>query len=605
LVDFLAPIAGHDFTPFERVDLAGTLHERFERQARIFPHRLAIRSPRDQFSYDGLNRAANRMAHALLNARGPGQEPVAIFVAQSGLLLAAILAVLKAGKIYVPFEARDPRPRLERMVADVGAPVFLCDAAHHDAARALASQGACVIHVEAIADSSADENPSVSVGPDAFASVYYTSGSTGPAKGVVDTHRNVLHNVMRYTNGLRIGPADRLSLVQSCSFSGCVSTQFSALLNGAALFPFDLRGEGPAALAAWMVTERLTMFHGVPVIFRALGDALSELPDIRLVRLEGDRASWSDVALFRRLCRPGSVLVNGLGTSETGIVRRFFVTHDTPMGTGALPLGDPVEDMDVHIVDEDGHDVGLDRLGAIAVTSAYLATGYWQQPEATARAFRPAADGRRTYVSGDVGRLRADGCLEYHGRRDHVPKIRGEHVDVQAVERALLAMGFAHALVIAREDRELEPRLVAYVVPGLGPPPDVSTIRDALEAELQASSIPAAFVTLDRFPTGEYGKVDPALLPRPGRGRPALTTPYTAPRTDTERAVAAIWRGLLDLDDVGVHDRFLDRGGDSFTAARALVRIRSFFGADIPLRLVFDHPTIAEIASRIDDVKAT
>ena len=219
--------------------------------------------------------------------------------------------------------------------------------------------------------------------PSAAAYIYSTSGSTGRSKAVVDSHRNVLHNVWRYTNSLAIGPGDRLSLVQSSTFSGAVLSMFGALVNGAVCILFDVRRDGAAALGRWARDEA----DDVPRLTRAVPGPCADgerFPDIRVVRLEGDAASWSDVELFRARFDRGAVLVNGLGATETGLVRQFFVDHDTPLGTGGLPLGYPVPDMDVRLVDEDGDPVPPGDPGEIEVRSRFLALGYHGDAERTA-----------------------------------------------------------------------------------------------------------------------------------------------------------------------------------------------------------------------------
>ena len=199
--------------------------------------------------------------------------------------------------------------------------------------------------------------PSSSVDPDDLACIYYTSGSTGEPKGVMDTHRNVLHNVMRYTNGLRISPSDRLTLLQRPAFSGAVSSLFGALLNGAAVCPFDVGSEGPARLAEWLDEAGVTIYHSVPAVFRRLAERRPELRRLRVIRLEGDRATPRDVELFRDAFHDGCVVVNGLGLTECGLVRRFVVDRTSELPGSAVPVGYEVDDMEVLLLGENGRPV--------------------------------------------------------------------------------------------------------------------------------------------------------------------------------------------------------------------------------------------------------
>ena len=275
--------------------------------------------------------------------------------------------------------------------------------------------------------------------PDAAACIYYTSGSTGEPKGVLDTHRNVLHNVMRYTNSLGIGADDRLTLLQGPAFSGAVSSLFGALLNGAAVFPFDVPREGADRIAPWLARHGLTMYHSVPALFRRVATAGQALSALRVVRLEGDLAVPQDVELFQTRCEPGTVLVNGLGATECGLVRQYVVDHETSLTGGTVPIGYPVEDMEVLLLDPEGQPAAAGEVGEIVVRSLYLAAGYWDRPDLTDVAFRPSPGGRglRLYRTGDMGRMAADACLEHLGRRDQQVKIRGERVDVESIQAAL------------------------------------------------------------------------------------------------------------------------------------------------------------------------
>ena len=253
-------------------------------------------------------------------------------------MIAAILGALTAGKIYVPLDVDASAGSLRPFLDDCGAPLILTDHSTLPLAQELAGKRLAVINVQSDTDTAA-EAISLNLAPSRGAYIFYTSGSTGAPKGVLDSHCNVLHNVMRYTNSLEITPADRLSLVQAANFSGSVSNVFTALGNGASVFPFDLRRKGEAELAAWVERERLTIFHSVPVIFERLVGHGNRYPSLRIVRLEGDRATAKHVSLFQRHLGPDTRLVNGLGTTETGLVRQYWMDTRTELPGDAVPIG--------------------------------------------------------------------------------------------------------------------------------------------------------------------------------------------------------------------------------------------------------------------------
>jgi len=350
-------------------------------------------------------------------------------------LSASILGVLKAGGIYIPLETSHAPPLVAAVAQEARNGLILADESGSALGREAAS-GVPLLRVdELLAAAGPDERPGIASAPDAPAYVYYTSGSTGRPKGVVDSHRNVLHNVMRYTNSLGIDHDDRLTLLQSPSFSGAVSSLFGALLNGAAIFPYDLRRQGAAALGAWLVGERITIYHSVPALFRLAAGGADAFPDLRLIRLEGDQMSRHDWLVFRERFSEGCVLVNGLGATECGLVRQFFIDHEMPLVDGVVPIGYPVEDMSVQVLDQVGRPLGVGEAGEIAVRSRYLALGYYERPDLTASAFEPdpSDPGARIYRTGDLGRLRLDGCLDHLGRRDARIKLYGRWVDLAAV----------------------------------------------------------------------------------------------------------------------------------------------------------------------------
>ena len=579
----LRPGGGHVPMATDLVDR--TLADAIESTVKRHPDRIAVRAAGQDLRYADLDRAANRVAHALVGAGVLSAEPVVVVARQTAEQVVAILGVLKAGAAYVPVDPTQPASRGLEVVARLGARTIVADPASRAEAAALPGR-----QVVATLDPGGPPAPPPRVeDPDAMAYVYFTSGSTGRPKGVMDTHRNVLDNVRRYTDSLAIGPEDRLSLLQAIAFSGAVSSLFAALVTGATSLPFDVRTSGLRAMRDWVAEERLTMFHAVPILFRALADGSGRYRDLRVVRLEGDAAAWSDAELARACLDPSAVLVNGLGATETGLVRQFFVDRRTSLGSGALPLGYPVPGVEVRLEDDE-----------IVVVGARLATGYWDDPERTASAFADLGDGRRAYRTGDLGRLDPDGRLIGLGRRDQAEKIRGETVDLAEVEARLRSRpGVADAVAITRRDGPTEARLVAYVVPAPGHRVEPPALRRALAAVLPATAVPATIVPLEAIPLDHSAKVDRAALPSPTRMRPDLVTPYRPASDDLERDLVAIWEDVLGLHPIGVDDEFFDLGGDSLDAARLVTALAGLASRDVADDAILTASTVADLAQRM------
>jgi len=536
------------FTPFPTAAVEQSLTQRFEEQVRRFPRHLAIRTRIQALTYTELDAMANRIAHAILDRRGEGDEAVALLFGHDATAIVAMLGVLKSGKCYVPIDPSYPRLRGPEI------------------------------------------NPGVRSGPRSLAFVLYTSGSTGRPKGITQSHRNVLHEAMHYTNSGHFGADDRFLLVSSISFGDSVRTIYAALLNGASLYPFDIRAEGLVPLAGWLREHSITIYRSIPTTFRHFVASLKgdeDFRSLRLVYLGGETVHKTDVELYKRHFPRQCVLVNRLGTTETLTFRACFIDHDTPIGGSGVPVGYAVPDKDVLVVDENGAPVKHGAIGEVLVRSRYLS------PTLPAD---PVDPDLRVYRTGDLGRLHADGCLEHLGRTDFQVKIRGRRVETADVEAALLSMSTLREAVVVARRRHGDDALVAYVVPANGRTPDVGALRRRLAAQLPGYMIPSACVVLDALPLLPNGKVNRRALPDPGTTRPDLDVPFVAPRNDAEAAIAQIWTDLLALDRVGVHDDFLDLGGDSLMATRIIARVSDRFGVSVPLRLLWGASTVARMA---------
>jgi amino acid adenylation domain-containing protein len=596
----VSPSLIHPAGPFEgfgREQIEQSIPARFEAQVALHSARPAVVTRDRAVSYAELNQLANCVAHTLLAARGEGEEIVALLFGQGVPLVAAILGTLKAGKIYLPIDPALPAAHVVDLLRDAEAKVILTERPDRALFVQLPDVPPRAIAWDDVRSDTPDKNPGLALEPDRLAYVYYTSGSTGRPKGVADSHRNVLHNIMRYTNGLLIGPHDRLTLMQSPGFSGAVSSLFSALLNGAAVHPIVPAHESPQTLADWVREHHLTMWHSVPSLFRHLCAAGGTFPSVRVVRLEGDQALPLDAALHRVHFAHDCVLVNGLGATETGLTRRFIVRKDTPITGNVLPVGFAVDDMEIAVLDDEGRPVATGEVGEVAVRSRFLAVGYWKRPELTSERFQACPDdaAQRLYRTGDLGRMTADGCLALVGRKDFQVKILGTTVDLSAVEAALTSTpGVEQAVVMAHTDEQGESRLVAYLVPSEHPAPRTNALRKALAARLPPHMVPSAYIVLARIPLDENGKVSRRELPAPPATRPDLDKAFAAPASATEQWIAGVWQELLGIDGIGLDDSFFELGGQSLALARLLGRV------GLPLTSLGRALTVREMAREID-----
>ncbi len=580
----------------------------FAAQAERHPGALAARSARREVSYGELAAEVNRLARALLAARGPGNEPIALLFEHDVGVLAAILGVLAAGKAYVALDPHFPAPRLAALLGDCRARLIICDAAHRERARELADHtDAAVLDADGLSSRLSAAPVGLEVSPRAPACIAYTSGSAGEPKGVVGDHRSIGHRAMILVETARVGPGDRLSLLESVGVGGSFRGIFGALLTGAATFPFDVRREGVDAIGAWLAREHITVCMAAASVFRQFAAALPDgghCPALRYLGIGREPVLRSDVELFRSRFGPRCALVNVMGSAETGTICELPIDPTTPLDEIAppgqvVPVGHAVRDTEVLLLDDGGQPVTPGEVGEIVVRSDFLSVGYWGRPDLDAAVFSPSAPGAagRVCRTGDLGRRLADGRLIHLGRKDSRAKLRGHFFDAALVEAALLLGDGVRAAVVAmREDRPGDQRLVAYVVPEKGGAVTSTEIQRAARARLDPALVPAAVVILEALPLAPNGKVDRGALPAPPRVRPALLGRPETPRTPVEREIERVWAASLELPEVGVHDDFVELGGTSLVAGRIAALVSQRLGVEIPARALLEASTVSAMA---------
>ena len=375
------------FIKFEKEDIEQSIPDRFEQQVRKYPDHLAVKTSDEHLTYAELNKASNRMTYAILALLGESREPVALLMEQGPQLIGAILGVLKTGNAYLSLDPQYPHERLAYMLEDSQAGFILTNSRNFPLAKSLARGKRRLLNVDELDSSLSTENPGVSISPDAPVYIIYTSGSTGSPKGVFQNHRNVLHEIMSYTNEYHICAADRLTLLSSSSFIGAARDIFGALLNGAAILPFNLEEVGFPKLAQWLGQEEITIYRSVATAFRQLVDTLTEgrgFLRLRLLILTGEPVYRHDVELYKKYFSSKSVLNARLGSTETLSIRWYFVDKDTQVTNNIVPAGYPVQDQEVLLFD-DGHEVGVGHMQtvehriAVKGTAGELATEFFER----------------------------------------------------------------------------------------------------------------------------------------------------------------------------------------------------------------------------------
>ena len=610
------------------------VHRQFEQQAEMQPDAVAVSSGDEVVTYGELNRRANALAQKL-RGLGVGQESVVgICTERSPEMLVGVLGVLKAGGAYLPLDPHYPQERLKFMLEDSGA--LLLDGQW---VKDFCESGAA-------GDLNEEE-----INPDNLAYVIYTSGSTGRPKGVGVSHRALLNLVSWHLDNFGISSSDRATLLAGVSFDASVWELWPYVCRGASLdIPPDELRSSAEGLRDWIVQRDITIsfvptpvaepmlsldwptgslsatnerngsqadpsteIHAVPLathpsLFPLATKLQSHLPlatglqsqllyplALRALLTGGDRLHTPPPATLP------FALFNNYGPTESTVVTTSGLVQPQDANGAAPALGRPISNVDVYITDQRGHPVPVGVAGELLVGGDSLARGYLNRPELTAELFTPdglsGKSGARLYRTGDLTRYLPDGEIEFLGRSGSQVKIRGHRIELGEIETALRgANGVREAVVQCLEQLPGELCLVAYIVPE-DCVVTTDDLRSTLREKLPDYMVPSFFVTLDELPLTDNGKVDRQALPKPVA---EVEDGPSRPRTPTEELLSNIWAEILRLRRVGLHDNFFDLGGHSLLATQVISRVRETFKVELPLRALFESPTIAELGQSVD-----
>jgi amino acid adenylation domain-containing protein len=579
------------------------VHQPFEQQVARTPDNVAVVFEAQQLTYAQLNARANQVAH-YLKTLGVGPEvPVAICMERSLETVVGLLAILKAGGAYVPLDPTYPMERLAFLLEDARAPVLLTQRHLAERMPAPGMHRVCLdSDWDAIAPMS-EQNPVITATTKNAAYVIYTSGSTGQPKGVTVEHGGLTNAVHWITVTLALSAEDRCLLKTPITFDAAGRELFPTLLTGGRLVIAKPDGHRDCRYLAQMICEnRISILHCVPSLLRLLiaEPALDDAVTLRAVMCGGEALASPIVMKFQQRCR--AKLFNVYGPTEATIDSTCWLC---PAGSdrSAIPIGRPIPNVRTYVVDDALRPLPIGAAGELLIGGVGVARGYLNRPALTAEKFVPdpfsAAPGARLYKTGDLARYLPDGNIEFLGRADHQVKIRGFRIELGEIEAVLgQHPAVREAVVAARDDTPGETRLVAYVV--AEPPLAAHDLRSFLKEKLPEHMVPAVFVPLDALLLTPTGKVDRRALPAPDRTRPEFEPAFVAPRTPTEELTAEIWTELLGVEPVGIHDNFFDLGGHSLLATQVVSRVRDTFQVEIPLRRLFEEPTVASLAESIE-----
>lgn len=582
------------------------VHELFEQQAELVPDQTALIFDGEKLTYAELNRRSNQLAHYLRGLGVSPDQPVALCIRRSLEMVIGLLGVLKAGAAYVPLDTAAPTERLRFMLEETGAAVLLTE---HSLAPIMPATSAKVIALDRdwpIIKESNSDNPVAVLAPTNLAYVIYTSGSTGKPKGVMVSHSSLLNSIFAQYALLK-EPIGSTLLLMSYVFDGSLLSIFCSLGQGATIvIPREGQQADPAHVARLVIENRIPHIFTVPSFYALLLEhaATQPLETLRVVHVGAENCASHLVNRHHQL-HPQAALLNEYGPTEAAIWCTQYDCPPSPAGD-AIPIGRPVSNAQVYLLDERLEPVPVGVRGQVYVGGQGVARGYLKRPDLTAEMFIPdpftGEAGARLYRTGDMARYEADGNILFLGRVDQQVKLRGYRIELGEIETQIGECdGVVQAVVIIREDNPGDRRLVAYIVADGKQQPAIPELRDHLKNTLPDYMIPTAFVFLDDLPLTRTGKLDLHGLPSPEDMRAGLVAEYVAPRTNLERLLLETWREILGVGKIGVHDNFFDLGGDSLRAALLINKLKDELGDYIYVVALFEAPTIATLAAYLKE----
>jgi amino acid adenylation domain-containing protein len=569
-------------------------------QARLNPDRIALAMGSGTLTYAELELRASRLAN-YLRSLGAGPEVlVGLCVERSPQFVVAALAIMQCGAAYLPMDLAHPAERLHFIVRDAAVRLLVTQAAFADRFEGLDARIVALDAEKSAIEQQPAQPPELKPGIDSLAYVIYTSGSTGRPKGVEITHRNLSNLVSWHVGAFDLDSSARSTFQSGVGFDAAVWEIWPALTVGSALYvPDEMTRLSAEPLRDWLVENQIT----VSFVPTAIAEQLISLP-------------WPVETALRFLLTGADTLhrypsaglpfafVNNYGPTECTVVATSGVIAADRPRDGLPPMGFPIDNVRVHILDEQLREVRKGLPGEIYIGGEGVARGYRNRPDLTAERFVVdpfTAEGGRLYRTGDLGRILGSGEIAFLGRIDDQIKIRGYRIELNEINALLNAHPLVQAsLVIAREDVPGDKRLIAYIVPVAGSQRDEQILREQIRRRLPDYMEPAAFVWMESLPLTPNGKVDRAALPRPSENG-ATEREFIAARTPVEEALGEIIREVLKVSRLSMDDDFFHLGAHSLLGAQVVARVRGVFGAELKLLDVFDAPTVAELSTKIEE----
>jgi len=584
------------------------IHQLFEEKVQQYPNSIAVNFSNEQLTYQELNSRSNKLAQHLQKIGVSSEVLVGICISQSIEMIIGLLGILKAGGAYVPLDPSYPQERLNFMLEDAQVSVLLTQ---ENLLKHFEGFSNPIISIDkdwGIIAQEKEDNPKSDLNSDNLAYIIYTSGSTGKPKGVAVPHKAV-NRLVCNTNYIKLSPSDKIAQASNISFDAATFEIWGALLNGAQLVGISKDVTlSPHELALQLREKAISVLFLTTALFQQIArDVPQAFATLKYLLFGGETVNtrW-----IKKILKHGvpKHLIHVYGPTENTTFSSYYCVEELPLAK-SFPIGRPITNTQIYLLDTDLQPVPIGVTGELYIGGEGLAREYLNRPELTAEHFITHSFNNnpktRLYKTGDLGRYLADGNIEFLGRIDNQVKIRGFRIELSEIEAVLSQhLAVRETVVIAAEDVPDDKYLVAYIVPNLEqmPTQDVqsfaSLLRQFLKEKLPEYMVPTAYMILESIPITLNGKVDHRALPTPD----TITfknQDYVAPRSQVEELLAEIWAKVLGKEQVGIYDNFFELGGHSLLATQLTSRIRDTFQIDLPVRNLFETPTIEQLAKYI------
>jgi acyl-coenzyme A synthetase/AMP-(fatty) acid ligase/acyl carrier protein len=576
----------------KNIFLTQTIDGRFFNLAKEQPDHIAFIDNENTLSYQQLATKVERIA-SIIQKNLPEEGIVSLYFEQSLEFIICFLAVIRAGKVVVPLEISSPENRLLKFISNAKIKtVIKSDKLSYFETRDF--------RIISFADLCQQESGALSISDDMSNEVVilYTSGSTGESKGVIHTHRSLMHTTYLFRNLMNLSPVDKCTLLDDIAFFGGVKDILNTFLNGATLNPYSIKQNGYHDLPKFLHERKITVYTSVVTVFRKLcNEAKTDFKhlDLRVVRLGGELTLKSDFEKYKELFPDNCLFISGLATSEAGLLRQNILNKDSVIAGSYISNGYPVEDTDVYIKDDDGVTLEDGMVGTMVISSEYLSSGYKNMPELTAESYRiNSVTGKPEYWSGDTGYIE-NGNLVFAGRKDSMIKVSGRRIDLAEIDSIVMELkGITNAAVLFYQETN---SLVLFVEISKTNPVSREDLSQYLSTNLPFYMQPTRVITLTKLPLTASNKVNKRELYGLIKD---YERPYVEPTGLYETEVIKVWSSVLNKEKIGIHDNFFELGGDSIAATSATSMIEKIFDVQIPYGYLYQAQTAHLFAKAIE-----